>query len=80
MRQSAKGNPIHGFAPSEIRLNVTALDVTDIEGIRLSTESEYYIGTDSANKAMMPAGVTIIDTRINRIVFTTGTTVEIMKP
>ena len=80
MRQASKGNPIHGFAPSEIRTNVTTLDVSDIEGIRLSTESEYYIGTASTNKATMPAGVTIIANDVSQIVFTTGTTIEIMKP
>ncbi len=81
MRHSNTGNPIQGFTPSEIR-DVTAMDFTgadkNIIGIRLNTESEYYINTDSANKATMPAGVTIIDSKVSAITFTASTTVEIM--
>ncbi|WP_372830987.1 hypothetical protein [Pontibacterium sp.] len=79
MEQASKGNPIQGFAPSEIRNGVTTLDLNDVEAIRISADAEYYINGALASKAIMPAGATVISGRINELTFTSATTVEIMK-
>ena len=84
VRHSNTANPIQGFTPSEITTVAAAgvLDVspgTGIVGIRISADSEYYINADSANKATMPAGVTIVASTVYQYTFTAETIVEIMK-
>jgi len=69
-------NPIQVFTVSEIRENVTVLDLAKVKCIRLSASAEYTLG---GNTATMPVGPTAFSTNIASITFTTPQTVEIMK-
>lgn len=80
MRNAPVRNPIQGFTPTRIATAsaATPFDTTGIIAIRVDVPSEYYINADSANKAMMPAGVTVIDRSVYEITFTSATVVEVM--
>lgn len=69
-------NPIQVFTVSEIRENVTVLDLTGVKCIRLSASAEYTLG---GNTATMPIGPTAFAPHIASITFTSAQTVEIMK-
>lgn len=84
MRSSETRNPIQGFAVREIVTAAAGAPFyvsadTGIIGIRISAASEYYINSDSVNKASMPAGVTIIDGHTESYTFTADTVLEVMK-
>jgi hypothetical protein len=72
---------IPGFTPSHI---VTAgadtpHDVSAMIAVRVSVDSEYYINTDVANKAVMPArSVTVIGKQVDSFTFTNATVLEVM--
>lgn len=79
MIRSETGNPIQGFAVCEIRTGVTALDLTDVQAVRLSDSADYSI--NGGPTATMPAGITLIDHRyVTSLTFAIATTVEVMKP
>ena len=79
LRRNIDGT-IQEFAPDVIATTtaVTAYSMAGILGIRISTAAEYYINSDSANKATMPVGVTLRSPNVESLTFTLATTLEIM--
>lgn len=54
-----------------------AFDVSDIKIIRIAADSEYFINTDSANKADMLRGCTSFFSEVDSVTFTNDTVMEI---
>ena len=80
-RNSNVVNPVQCFCPSSIETaqGGTVFDVSDMLAIRISESVEYYINSDVAHKATMPAGATAIDTSVSSLTFTHDTIVEVMR-
>ena len=76
MQTATVNNPIQVFTVSEIRTNVTVLDLTGVKCIRVNASTEY---TLDGNTATMPMGPTAFAPHIESITFTSAQTVEIMK-
>ncbi|WP_372830533.1 hypothetical protein [Pontibacterium sp.] len=78
MRKHVSGQLIQAFAPSEIRPDVTTLELDGVLAIRLAAPALYYIGDASAAETQMPATVTCVPPGATSWTFTQPTTMEIM--
>lgn len=73
--------PVQGFAPSKIQTfaAATPTSVSDYLAIRTTEAGEYYINSDSGNKATVAAGVLIvIADDVTTLTFTASTICEVM--
>ena len=87
MIRSGIDNPAQGFCTDKILTGVTTLalarpidgSTSSIAGIRIDTDSEYYLNSETGDAAIMPAGVTVFDpSYVTSITFAVARAVEVM--